>query len=499
MAINISNYYAHHIRRVRIFYLTVFGGVVPILFVIGAILSQFNLAAAASIAVVMLLLNILLMQPILHYALKPIGVIVRAITETKENHDFSASDIQKIGDGQLGTVINAIHLLGQEKIEAKTEVRDLSAITKLLDELPVGVIELDEERTVTYHNKRAPVRIDPSGKVFVQLLFDQQGSLEKWLAEVEEKSIRETKLWTRIQNSLPEQSERSIYDVLVEFDNSTVHAHTTIITIDRTDYYRQDEESMDFIALAAHELRGPITVIRGSLDILEDEVRPKLDPEQAQLLERLSVSATRLSGYINNILNVSRFDRRHLQLHLNEDTIQSIYATIAHDLDLRATTQRRKLVVEVPEDLPSVAADRNSLSEVISNLVDNAIKYSPIGGEIRVSARTDSDRVLFSVQDFGIGMPTSVVGQLFNRFYRSHRSRQTVSGTGLGLYISKAIIDSHGGTIGVTSKEGEGSTFTFSLPTYASMAEKLAMNNSSNQGIIDTGEGWIKNHAMYKG
>jgi signal transduction histidine kinase len=157
------------------------------------------------------------------------------------------------------------------------------------------------------------------------------------------------------------------------------------------------------------------------------------------------------------------------------------------------------LKVEIPDDLPTVAIDRNAISEVISNLVDNAIKYSPVGGDVNITAKSDTQQVFFSVQDFGIGMPTSVVGQLFNRFYRSHRSRTTVTGTGLGLYISKAVVDSHGGTIGVTSKEGEGSTFTFSLPTYASIADKLAVNNNSNQGMIDTGEGWIKNHAMYKG
>lgn len=499
MAIDISTYYKHHVRRVRIFYLIAFGGVVPVLFVIGAIILHFDIIGAVGIAVAMMMLELILMPVIMKFALKPIDTIVRAVIETASNKEYSANDMKEIGDGRLGNVVHSIHMLRQESIDAQTKAQDLSVFATMLDDLPVGVIQLDNERTVIYHNKCAPVRIDPSGTVFVQLLFDEQNSLSGWLADVEEKSIHETKIWTRIQNALPDESERRIYDVLVDFDNSTVNTRTTIITLDHTDYYRQDEENMDFIALAAHELRGPITVIRGSLDIIEDEIRPKLDAEQIELLERLSVSASRLSGYINNILNVSRFDRRHLQLHLSEDTLQGIYATIAHDLELRASTQKRKLVVKIPDNLPSVAADRNSISEVISNLVDNAIKYSPIGGEVHIAAAADGDHVSFAVQDFGIGMPTSVVGQLFNRFYRSHRSRQTVSGTGLGLYISKAIIDSHGGMIGVSSKEGEGSVFTFSLPTYASMAEKLASNNSSNQGIIDTGEGWIKNHAMYKG
>ena len=499
MAVNIDLFYRSHVRRVRTAYLVVFGLVIPLLFLVGAWLLKVDIYVAGVIALFLLVLQVVALQPIFRYAMRPIDTIVRAVKETAENQEYSAADVQHIGNGQLGNVVNAIHMLRQESIDAHSEAKDLGVLAERLDRLPVGVIILDGERNIVYHNKLAPVREDTSGKTYVQLLFDQQNSLESWLNDVQDKSIRETHLWTRVQNALPDQTERSVYDVLAEFDNSTVNTQITLITIDRTNHYHADEENMDFIALAAHELRGPITVIRGSLDILEDEVRPKLDSEQIQLFERLTVSASRLSGYINNILNVSRFDRRHMQLHLAEDSLQSIYATIARDLELRASTQRRKMVVNIPDNLPSVAADRNSISEVISNLVDNAIKYSPVNGEILVTATAELDRVTMSVQDFGIGMPPSVVGQLFNRFYRSHRSRQTVSGTGLGLYISKAIIDSHGGTIGVVSKEGSGSTFTFSLPTYAVMADKLAVNNSSNQGIIDTGEGWIKNHAMYKG
>jgi signal transduction histidine kinase len=97
-------------------------------------------------------------------------------------------------------------------------------------------------------------------------------------------------------------------------------------------------------------------------------------------------------------------------------------------------------------------------------------------------------------------MPGNVVSNLFHKFYRSHRSRETVSGTGIGLYISKAIVESHGGKIGVRSAEGEGSTFTFSLPIYSTVAGKLQAGNNSNESLIDRGDGsWIKNHAMFRG
>ena len=217
------------------------------------------------------------------------------------------------------------------------------------------------------------------------------------------------------------------------------------------------------------------------------------------MLQKLKVSATRLSGYINNILNTAKYDRRHLKLHLSEESLIDIYSSLSDDVALRASSQNRILNIDIPADLPTIAADRASLSEVISNLVDNAIKYSNEGGIINLKATTKAETVEISIEDFGIGMPTSVISNLFQKFYRSHRSRETVSGTGIGLYISKAIVESHGGTISVRSIEGQGSTFTVTLPTYRAIAPQLASMQNSNEDIIGQGSGWIKNHSMYRG
>jgi signal transduction histidine kinase len=203
--------------------------------------------------------------------------------------------------------------------------------------------------------------------------------------------------------------------------------------VDQTELYKDGEEDLNFIAFAAHELRGPITVIRGYLDVLEDELSDVLVDDQKELFRRLTVSANRLSGYINNILNTSRYDRRHLNVSLVSDSLASIYATIADDMSLRASSQNRLLSVAISTDLPNIAADRASLGEVISNLIDNAIKYSNEGSAINVTAEHVGDFVELSVVDHGIGMPGSVVKNLFQKFYRSHRSRETVAGTGIGL------------------------------------------------------------------
>lgn len=439
---------------------------------------------------------------VLKYALGPLDILSRAIAHvSNETNDVTPPNIngtyhERTGLKPMVETIYNLTVNGPKPIETVSNGLE----TTILDHVPVGIVALDEKRNVIYANASAPVVADSRGKQSLQLLFEGEDKLDKWLADSEVKSVTDSHTWSRIQSALPDDAERRIFDVIANYNKKgSGGVETLIITIDRTTHYAVDEEDMDFIALAAHELRGPITVIRGYLDVLVDELNPKLKPDQLELFKRLSVSASRLSGYVSNILNVSRYDRRHLQLHLHEDKLSDVYAGIADDLQMRASTQNRLLSVDIPANLPTIAADRNSLSEVLANLVDNAIKYSNEGGSVEVTAAVDGDFVKCTVTDHGIGIPGSVVGHLFSKFYRSHRSRQTVMGTGLGLYISKAIVESHGGRIGVSSTEGQGSVFTFSIPIYSTVADKLLSGDNGNQNIIENGSGWIKNHARYEG
>lgn len=368
-----------------------------------------------------------------------------------------------------------------------------------LENTSAGFMVLNAKQEVLFANSKAPVHTDPDGKQVIDLIFEEDVTLESWLKDCEEHAVHADHTWMRIANKLTGEEDRKIYDVVASYQKGS-DAEVVVMLFDRTNEYKPEDDDLDFIAFAAHELRGPITVIRGYLDVFGDELEGKLDGDQAELLKRLVVSANRLSSYVNNILNASRYDRRHLKVRLREDSVADIYDTISDDMQLRATSQNRMLTVEIPKDLPTVAADRASASEVLSNLIDNAIKYSNEGGSVHVSAKTDGDFVKVAVQDHGIGMPGNVVSNLFHKFYRSHRSRETVAGTGIGLYISKAIVESHGGKIEVRSAVGEGSTFEFTLPIYSTVADKLGASNNSNESLIEHGDGgWIKNHAMYRG
>lgn len=439
------------------------------------------------------------------YALGPLDFLTRTVAQvSSQPHHSTPPNLNGTYHERTGfkMMVDTIYRLAVGDTDPTKEPAGPNDTlqTAILDKLPCGVIALDENRNILFTNQLAPIATDEEDKKQIQLIFDGEDTIDSWLTTVESSEVTATKSWSRVQSAIQGQQQRKVFDVVASYQKKGASGiETLIMLVDQTTHYAVDEEDMDFIALAAHELRGPITVIRGYLDILRPELDANLTDDQRQLFDRLDVSSSRLSGYVSNILNASKYDRRHLRLHLREDKLVDVYSIIADDIALRASTQGRILSVTIPADLPTVAADRNSLSEVMANLIDNAIKYSRDGGQVLVTAAVDGDAVRFSVQDFGVGIPASVVGNLFSKFYRSHRSKHAVAGTGLGLYISKAIIESHGGKIALSSREGEGSIFSFSVPIYATVADKLLASDAENQGIIETSSGWIKNHSMYRG
>lgn len=432
----------------------------------------------------------------------PISAILRAIAhasgEKIPGTVPNPHDVDNVKTG-LGVALKAIYELDRKGSSGNSEE---AATSKMIDKTPFdrmsgAVITLDASRNVVYASNAAPLQTI-EGNLRPQLLFHGNDSLDEWIKECEKSTVKAEKMWRRIPDRTAEDNEQRLFDVYASYEKGSPH-ETVITLIDMSEVYKIDEEDLNFIAFAAHELRGPITVIRGYIDVLQDEMATELVDDQRDLFHRLSVSASRLSSYINNILNTSRYDRRHLSLTLLSDSVANVYATIADDMALRASSQNRLLSVSLPDSLPQIAVDKTSLSEVIGNVVDNAIKYSNEGGSVEVSAVQSGDFVDIHIVDHGIGMPANVMKNIFQKFYRSHRSRETVAGSGIGLYISRAIVESHGGTIRVQSKEGRGTSFIISIPTYASVADKLAENEGSNTGLIKQGSGWIKNHSMYRG
>ncbi|HSW81317.1 MAG TPA: HAMP domain-containing sensor histidine kinase [Candidatus Saccharimonas sp.] len=444
--------------------------------------------------------NVLVILLILRLTSAPLRVMSQAVAHVSSDPvvtpppDINIKQYEQSGLKAMVKTIFELAAAGPSTNET-TQTGDFFRV--LTDGLPCGVVAMDATGAIVYANSASPVTANSDNVQQLSLIFEQNDDLAKWIADCQANKVRDDHLWLRVADKPTGEDGQRIFDVAGHYQkNAKAGIEVVLVALDRTVAYAPDQDNMDFIALAAHELRGPITVIRGYLEVLKDELTTQLSDDQQILLDRLQVSAERLSGYINNILNVSRYDRSRFTIHLQEENLLDVFKSLVPDLALRASTQRRKLTFQIPQDLPTIAADRTSLSEVIINLIDNAIKYSHEDGEVVIGARRKEDFVEVTVADNGIGMPESVVGNLFNKFYRSHRSREAVAGTGLGLYICKAIVESHGGSIWVRSKEGQGTTFGFTLPIYATVAQKVASGN--NKDIVQRSEGWIKNHAMYR-
>lgn len=223
-------------------------------------------------------------------------------------------------------------------------------------------------------------------------------------------------------------------------------------------------ESMrrQLIGDVTHELRTPLTSIKGYMEGLVDGVLPST-PDTFNQIHR---EADRLSRLVDDLQELSRVEAKAYSLDVRPVTVSNLVQTTVKRLALQARDKRITLHSSLPADLPPIRADEDRITQVLVNLVANAIQYTPEGGDVTISAVRQADEIHVSVNDSGIGIPPEHLANLFTRFYRvdKSRSRNEGGGSGIGLTIARHIVEAHGGRIWAESRgEGQGSTFTFSL------------------------------------
>ncbi len=228
-------------------------------------------------------------------------------------------------------------------------------------------------------------------------------------------------------------------------------------TLEQTETMRRD-----LIANVAHELRTPLSSIKGYMEGLIDGVLPA-EPDTYQLVYR---EADRLQRLVNDLQELSRVEAGAFQLERRSVSLAALAGQTADRLRPQFEEKAVNLHLNVPDNLPPVAADEDRLSQVLVNLVGNALQYTPAGGSVTISAAADNRRVELSVSDTGLGIAPEHLPYLFTRFYRVDKSRSRAGGgSGIGLTIAKHLVEAHGGEIRATSPGvGQGSTFGFWLP-----------------------------------
>ena len=437
-----------------------------------------------------------LRQSILHLSPDVQGVPAPDLTQLAVGRELVTNLVAQLN--QLASVAQSVAAVTAQESHSLSH-------NFIAQNLPLPLIILDASDTILFVNNAAAAYLGIAadqlqGSNFysvVDMAFPSEDTLDAWLAAVRTRSATSSRSWERVKLNVQEDHPARLFDLAAYYNRDNPDKIETMLALfDHTKQYSQEDQAVSFIALTVHELRTPLTLLRGYIEVFEDEFGNTADPELQGFMQKMRAQAEQLTAFVNNILNVARVDDDQLELRLEEGDWSAILKNAINTLSLQAKVRGITLHCRLNTNLPPVGVDRLSIQEVMSNLLDNAIKYSGESKVINIETHLSKDGMIeTTVQDFGLGIADNIMPHLFTKFYRDHRNRAQVGGTGLGLYLSKAIVTAHGGNIWVRSKPGEGSTFGFTLVPYAKLTEA---QKSGDKEISRTAHGWIKNHSLYR-
>jgi two-component system phosphate regulon sensor histidine kinase PhoR len=420
--------------------------------------TEYSLATAFVLCVfLILLLNIFVSRRLS----QPVESVTRAAEEiSKGNFDVKAPPGAK---GELGALGSSINLMASEikkRVEEITQEKE--TLTTILTGMSDGVMVVDARGEVILTNRVledfVQGRSDVFGKTPVEVI--RSAELQNGFAQVLEAG--ET---FSMELSIATPEADRIFAVTIA---SLMHQDRTggavAVFHDITDLKRVEAMRRDFVANVSHELRTPLTSIKGYAETLCEEGIGKV-PQAESFAQIILKHANRLSALVQDLLSLTRLESQSMPINRQEVELRKVLD--AAFLVVKPTAEAKKLNIETERVAHNtkVWADRDQIGQALLNLLDNAVKYTPEGGSVSVSALDAGNEVQVTVADTGIGIPREHLSRIFERFYRVDKNRsRELGGTGLGLSIVKHIVQSHGGRVWVNSELEEGSAFSFSLP-----------------------------------
>jgi signal transduction histidine kinase len=366
------------------------------------------------------------------------------------------------------------HALTQHQQELAQQNVDLERLANVLravlDSTIDGILLSDAEGNMQLANR-------PLVRLTREMGMSYDGPIVDRLLSVEHR-VRDKEAYRKTMEGLRENPDESTFD---EFEDSVTgrvyQGYTSPVLDDRggfvgrlwtlrdvTDQRELDRLKDDFVATVSHELRTPLTSMMGFLEMIREGEAGELNDEQKRFLSIVYRSSERLQRLVGDLLFVARLDANGLQLQFGDARLDDIVRDAVESSGALARSREVSLVADL-DSLPPVRGDKERLSQLVGNLISNALKFTPAGGSVIARTFVDDGRAVVEIADTGIGIPVGEHSRLFQRFFRSSTAtEQAIPGTGLGLVISRAIAEAHGGTIGVTSLPGEGTTFRVEIP-----------------------------------
>jgi two-component system phosphate regulon sensor histidine kinase PhoR len=388
---------------------------------------------------------------------------LQAFSRRVAEGDFRPIEADRTGDvlEALAVSLNGTAARLDRTIRTLTEERNLSSA--ILGSMVEGVAVVNASERLLFANRG-----------FAEILgLDVPPQSGRALVEV----VRQTELIEAVREVLKGEPRveaeivtgtlrQHFFAVTVAAVSAAETSGAVIVLHDITELRKLERVRRDFVANVSHEFKTPLTAIQGFAETL---LAGAIDDPQNRLrfLEIILEHSRRLARLTDDLLKLSKMDADRLELEIRRLSVSQFVESCIETTQRPAAEKDLRVSVNLPERLPDIAADRRRLAEVLQNLLDNAMQYTPAGGKIMVSASADDAEVTFTVSDTGIGIPRADQPRIFERFYRVDvaRSRE-VGGTGLGLSIAKHLVEVHGGRIWVDSEVGQGSRFHFTVPIF---------------------------------
>lgn len=443
------------------------------------------------LAAIFIVLMALLSLPLTQYITKPILLIARAAERIGQG-DFAARIVMKRRD-EIGALSSSINTMGQNLQEfiARIEMQS-HRIEAVFDNTAESILAIDIKGVITLANKASSKLTElPVDRIVGRNIND----VFSWSKEAGPFKVDYLKPGTTVYAELMYTNPHGIlHDVKLIVVHPTNGQEVTqaIITIhDETESRELEKMKIDFVSLAAHELRTPLAAIRGYLDLLNYQMADQLNETMKHYISQARTSVIELGDLIGNLLNVTRIERGTLAMSMSKIDLAECAVEAVQNLQFNAAAKNITLSYQGQQKGCAIIGDGVAMREVLRNLVDNAVKYTLPKGKIDVIMRETGKHYEIDVKDTGVGIPPQALPRLFTKFYRVHGGLESGSrGTGLGLFIAKSIVELHNGTIGVMSKEDVGSVFTVKLPKFnESELEKL--QQSADKTSVRRKRGWV--------
>jgi two-component system phosphate regulon sensor histidine kinase PhoR len=393
-------------------------------------------------------------------AIKPLQQMI-GIGRKMSAGDFSERVRIRTKD-EIGELAETLNLMAEELSEKLAQItEDRTQLETILSSMIEGVMAVDRQGKVMLVNDALSrtFELDPSflGKPHYEVIRDHE--LNEFIQEVVSSKEEKRK---EISFMRPRERDIMIQSAIVE-KKGKGDIFALFVFHDITELKRLEKVRKDFVANVSHELRTPLTSIKGFVEALKDGAVS--DAEQTQrFLSVISQHTDRMNQIISDLLQLSQIESKGFELKIEPFSFKELAEEVVSSLKRSAEKKSQNLEIKITSGDQKVMGDRYRIGQALTNLVDNAIKYTPEKGSIRIETRDRGEKVEIAVIDNGTGIPPQDLSRIFERFYTVDKGRsRELGGTGLGLSIVRHIVEAHGGTVKVQSQPGKGSEFSFSL------------------------------------